>query len=198
MSTDHETFTRLGRVWKFGDSISTDVIMPGAEVLAGRGLGRQPHEWCFHAIRPGWSTMVTRGDIIIAGRNFGCGSGRNAPSLLRAAGVGAVIAESIARTFFRSAVSGALPAVQCTGVMSAFSEGDMCRLNVLTGEVENVATGTVLKGEGWPLGSPPNQILAAGGFEPFLRRVLQEGETFGALGMRGGQSAVAFGDIARE
>ncbi|HLI78071.1 MAG TPA: hypothetical protein VKV02_14090, partial [Acidobacteriaceae bacterium] len=66
-----------GRVWCFGDNISTDLMMPGPQVLAGNSENRPPQLWCFEAVRPGWAAQVQPGDIIVAGRNFGCGSGRN-------------------------------------------------------------------------------------------------------------------------
>ena len=164
---------RVGRAWVFGDHVNTDVMMPGAQVLAGRGLGRPPTDWCFEAIRPGWSSLVRAGDVIVAGKNFGCGSGRNAPALLREAGISAVAADSISRAFFRNSVNCALPALECPGVSEFVTEGATVTIDVSNGTLRMANSDLVLHGLAWMPDSPPYQILLAGGIEEFVRRKLR-------------------------
>jgi 3-isopropylmalate/(R)-2-methylmalate dehydratase small subunit len=163
--------TVAGRAWCFGAGVSTDLIMPGPQVLAGHGAGRPPEQWCFEAIRPGWAAAVRPGDIIVAGANFGCGSARNSAPLLKKLGISAVVADSVARTFFRNAVNTALPVLTCAGVSRLVSDGDRLRVDVTRGTVTNETTGRHALGEPLPPGSPPMQILAAGGFHGFLELV---------------------------
>jgi 3-isopropylmalate/(R)-2-methylmalate dehydratase small subunit len=168
-----------GRVWVFGDHVNTDVIMPGTYVLAGNLQGREPHEWCFEAIRPGWAAQVRPGDILVGGRNFGCGSGRNPAPLLRKLGVQAVLVESAARGFFRNSINSGLPVITCRGVHAVFADGDVMHAEMSTGRVVNDSTGAVLHAEPIPEDSPPAQILAAGGFENFVAELLTSGRVPG-------------------
>ena len=163
-----------GKVWKFGDSISTDLMMPGAQVLAGGGMGKPPHKWCFNANRPGWSDEVQDGDIIVAGRNFGCGSSRNGSQMIQRNGVAAVLAESTSRIFMRNSINIGMPTLWCRGVSEAFDEGDIAELNVTTGEVKNLTKGTTIAAEAWPEDSPPMQILRAGGLMTYIQRMQEE------------------------
>lgn len=164
-----------GRAWVFGNDVNTDVIMPGPEVLVGRA--GEAARWCLHAVRPGWAGLVCPGDILIAGRNFGCGSGRLAPRVLREVGIGAVVAESVARTFFRNAVSLGLPVLSCPTVVDMVSDNDMCAVDVAGGWVRNLTRGTAVRGRPLPVDSPPWQILNAGGIEAFMRRMLAQSAT---------------------
>jgi len=162
-----------GRVWKFGDNISTDLIMPGSQVLANPLLSdEEAAKFCMWANRPGWAQQVQRGDIIVAGRNFGCGSSRPAPRMLKALGISVVVADSIARLFFRNSIHLGFPVLICPGVSQAFEEGDIAEVDLETGQVRNLTRGTVLQGEALPKDSPPYQILKAGGLEPFLKEAV--------------------------
>src|SRR3981189_3350565 len=107
------------RVWKFGDDINTDLMLPGPLLTASEEEQRRA---VFSANRPGWVDQVRRGDIIIGGRNFGTGSSRPAARSLRNLGLGALIAESINGLFFRNAVSFGFLALQRPGITTAFEE----------------------------------------------------------------------------
>ena len=166
--------TYSGKVWKFGDSISTDLMMPGSLVLARRLSEEEGAKYCFAANRPGWTDQVSQGDFIVAGRNFGCGSSRNGARAIQLNGVAAILAESTSRIFLRNAINVALPTLWCKGVSVAFDEGDTAQVDLVTGEVKNLTTGATLQAEPWPEDSPPMQILRAGGLFPFIQRMMVE------------------------
>jgi 3-isopropylmalate/(R)-2-methylmalate dehydratase small subunit len=156
-----------GRVWKFGDNISTDLMLPGY------ATGSSPEEvagFCMRSNRPDWAAQVKPGDIIVAGRNCGCGSSRPAARYLMTLGIQAVLAESISRLFLRNSINSGLVALPCRGVYQIFNEGDIAEVNIATGEVNNVITGASAKGEPLPDGSPPMEILRAGGIIPLLEK----------------------------
>jgi len=164
-----------GKVWKFGDNISTDLMMPGSEVLARPGISDgEAARYCMHANRPDWTTQVLKGDIVIAGRNWGCGSSRPAARLFKELGISAIVADSMARLFFRNAVNIGLPVLVCRGVSNAFEEGDRARANIETGQVSNLSKGIRLQGEALPEDSPPMQILRGGGLASFMRQEMEE------------------------
>jgi 3-isopropylmalate/(R)-2-methylmalate dehydratase small subunit len=159
-----------GKVWKFGDSISTDLMMPGSEILTRPGISdEEAAKFCMHANRPGWAKQVQKGDIVVGGRNWGCGSSRPAARLFKALGIGVIVADSMARIFFRNAVNIGMAVLVCNGVSEAFEEGDQALVNLETGEVSNLSKGLKLQGEALPMDSPPMQILRAGGLDAFMR-----------------------------
>jgi len=165
-----------GKVWKFGDSISTDLMMPGSDVLARPGISsEEAARYCMHANRPDWAAQVQKGDIVIGGRNWGCGSSRSAARLFMALGISVIVAESMSRLFFRNAVNIGLPVLICSEVSKTFEEGDQAQVNIETGEVTNLSKGIKIQGEALPADSPPMQILKAGGLDSFMRHQIQEG-----------------------
>lgn len=164
-----------GKVWKFGDNISTDLLNPGI-VLWGHVPREERLKYCLHAIRPGWTELVSKGDILVAGRNFGCGSSRSAHALLRELGIACIVAESIARLALRNAINSGYPMLVCPGITGIVEEGEELEVNIETGEVTNLTTGKQIKGEAFPPDSPPYQILKAGGIQALLReRLVREG-----------------------
>ena len=164
-----------GRVWKFGDKISTDLMVPGSFVLARRDLDRREAALhCMRANRPDWASQVRPGDILIAGRNFGCGSSRNGSEPLKTLGIAAVIVESVARIHLRNAVNTGLPTLVCPGILDLAEEGQTVRVDIASGSVRNLDTGATLDGDRWEADSPPYQIMMAGGFMPFFKDRLRE------------------------
>jgi len=154
-----------GRVWKFGDDINTDLITPGPYMSLP--LEEMVHH-LFEAIDKEFAEEVRKGDVIVAGRNFGCGSSReSAPAALKAAGISAVIAESFARIFFRNAVAIGLPPVICKDVSRHFRTGDRCSLDLQGLEVKNLSTGKTLTAE--PLPPILFEILERGGLLDLLK-----------------------------
>ena len=154
-----------GRVWKFGDDINTDLMLPGPLLMASEEEQRRA---VFSANRPGWVDEVRPGDIIIGGRNFGTGSSRPAARSLRNLGLGALIAESINGLFFRNAVSFGFLALECPGISSAFEESQTAEIAIETWTVRNRDTGAEL-----PVSPVPEALLSlmtGGGIYPLLEQ----------------------------
>jgi 3-isopropylmalate/(R)-2-methylmalate dehydratase small subunit len=153
------------RTWKVGDNINTDLILPN------RAFYLTPQEqpkFVFSANRPGWSDLVTKGDILIGGRNFGMGSSRPAARSLRNLGLACLVAESINGLFFRNCVNFAFPAMECPGVAEAFEEGDVAAVSFEDASIVNTRTGVRLAGRGMP--AELRTIVAAGGLFPLLEQ----------------------------
>jgi len=157
----------MARAWVFGDDVDTD------QIIAGRYLVKlDPLELAKHVMEtadPKFASEVRKGDVIIAGRNFGCGSSRErAPLALKAAGVSAVVAESFARIFYRNAINLALPVLTSAGVHKGFKTGDRVRVDVRSGKVHNLSTGKVFKAE--PLPDFLSEIIRVGGLLRYMKR----------------------------
>jgi len=152
-----------GRAWIFGDHIDTDVILPEVTVTPEADWPKV----IFRPIAPEFSRDVAEGDILFAGRNFGCGSARSTAKALRMAKVGGVVAESFARNFFRDAINNGLPILVCRGAPRIAEKGNRVRVDLLRGEVGNLDSGETLTGE--PLPSFLVEIIEAGGIVPYLR-----------------------------
>ncbi len=123
-----------GKIWKFGDNIDTDIIIPA------RYLPLPIAEMKFKAmepLRPDFPEIFAKGGIIAAGKNFGCGSSREqAPAVLKELGVSAIIAESFARIFFRNSVNLGIPLIECAGISQEAEEGDRAEINPSEGTVK--------------------------------------------------------------
>jgi 3-isopropylmalate/(R)-2-methylmalate dehydratase small subunit len=164
-----------GKVWKFGDNISTDLMMPAFITDKSVSMsGEERARYCMFSNRPDWSAQVRPGDIIVGGKNFGCGSSRPAALPLITLGISVVIAESVGRIFFRNAINLGLPVMICQGVHQAFKEGEVAEVNIAKGDIRNVSTGKTLQGETLPADSPPMQVLQAGGIASLLEKYLAE------------------------
>lgn len=125
----------MGRVWKYGSDVNTDVIFPGKYTYTVT----DPQEMASHALEdldPEFASKVQKGDIIVAGSNFGCGSSREqAASCLKYAGVEALIAESFARIFFRNAINFGVPAIVCAEAAEALKTGDTVEIDLVAGQI---------------------------------------------------------------
>lgn len=132
-----------GKVWKFGDDVNTDYMAPSFDL--GATLEQQKKR-ILH-IHKGFVEGCRPGDVIVAGRNFGCGSSReNAPHNLRMLGIGCVVAESFGRIFFRNCIAIALPVMACKGVSALFEEGDQLELDFENSIVKTLTRSKELKG----------------------------------------------------
>jgi 3-isopropylmalate/(R)-2-methylmalate dehydratase small subunit len=152
-----------GRVWKFGDDINTDLMLPGPLLTASEEDQRRA---VFSANRPGWVDQVRPGDIIVAGRNFGTGSSRPAARSLRNLGLAGLIAESINGLFFRNAVSFGFLALECRGIHAAFEEGQTAEIAIADWTVRNRDTGAVLAIP--PMPERLLSLMTSGGIFPVL------------------------------
>ncbi len=155
-----------GKVWKYGDDVNTDVIFPGkyTYTISDR------KEMASHALEdldPSFAKEVRPGDIILAGRNFGCGSSREqAATCLKEAGVGAVVAASFARIFFRNAINEGLPLVECPPAVQAIQAGDVIEVDFEGGTL--VAGGETFRFPGLP--ESVMGIVREGGLIPYVRK----------------------------
>ena len=116
-----------GRVWKFGNDINTDLMYP--QICYTMSDEEKP-KYTMSANRPGWSSLVLKNDIIVAGENFGTGSSRPAADNLKALGISAVIAESVNGLFFRNSVNSGLLCIQCPGIMNFADELDILSIDL--------------------------------------------------------------------
>ncbi|MFQ5816234.1 MAG: 3-isopropylmalate dehydratase small subunit [Candidatus Hydrothermarchaeaceae archaeon] len=131
-----------GKVWKFGDDISTDLIAPG-RLFHLRSNLPELAKHVMEDARPGFAGMMSKGDFIVAGDNFGLGSSReHAPTIIRMAGISAVLAKSFARIFYRNCINIGLPALICD--TSGMDEGDELEVDIEKGIVKNLTKGDEL------------------------------------------------------
>ena len=159
-----EAFT--GKVWVLGDDIDTDIIIP-TEYLALKTIDDMK-QYGFSPLRPELAGQIQKGDIIVAGKNFGCGSSREqAPEIIKALGVQCVIAKSFARIFFRNAINLGLLPIICRGLKDKVKDG-----MTLTLDLEKYQVTVQETGETYPcekLGPQAMKILEAGGIKPLMR-----------------------------
>jgi 3-isopropylmalate/(R)-2-methylmalate dehydratase small subunit len=165
MSLDLNRVPR-GRVWKFGDSIETDAINPYYRYPTMDELKQHTME----AYRPEFPKEVKPGDILVAGRNFGCGSSR--PGLvLREVGIVAIVAESVARLFLRNSIARAIPNFMAPGITEIVKDGETLEVDYPEGVVRNVANGASVELRKFP--PLIEEIFACGGLPEFAYRRYQ-------------------------
>lgn len=155
-----------GKVWKLGDDIDTDIIIP-TQFLALESVDAMK-KYAFHPLRPELAGMIEPGDIIVAGKNFGCGSSREqAPEILAALKVGCVIAKSYARIFYRNAFNNGLLLLENDALYDACQEGDEVSVDLEKGQV-------LFGAKEFEVASIPEDLLKmveAGGLVPFMRKL---------------------------
>jgi len=161
-----DNWTFKGRTWVFGDDINTDYMMPGFTPAGSTWEERA--KYCMRANRPGWSEQVKKGDLLIAGRNFGTGSNRPAARVLKVVGIACVAAEDINSLMFRNCVNWGLPAIACKGVSKLFTEGDIAEINLKEGMIINIRTKEKLQAPKIP--DMLLNIMGAGGVIPLLQK----------------------------
>ena len=138
-----------GHVFKYGDNIDTDVIIPARYLNSSDPADLATH--CMEDIDKEFVKKVQKGDIIVANKNFGCGSSReHAPIAIKASGVSCVIAETFARIFYRNAINIGLPIMECPEAAKEIEAGDEVRVDFDSGTVENLTKGTSYKGQAFP------------------------------------------------
>lgn len=160
-----------GRVWKFDDDIDTDVIIPARYLMTFDAKDLAAH--VMEDVDPEFAGKVQEGDIIVAGKNFGCGSSReHAPIAIKGAGVSVVLAKSYARIFYRNGINIGLPLVECPEAVDEAEDGDILEIDTTEGFVVNTRTGnTYTARQHAPY---VQEIVNAGGLmEAVTRRVRQ-------------------------
>lgn len=138
-----------GHVFKYGDNVDTDVIIPARYLNSSDPKELAMH--CMEDIDKDFVSNVKKGDIIVANKNFGCGSSReHAPLAIKAAGVSCVIAETFARIFYRNAINIGLPIVECSDAATAILAGDEVCVDFDTGVITDITTGQTFQGQAFP------------------------------------------------
>lgn len=138
-----------GSVFKYGDNVDTDVIIPARYLNSSDPAELAMH--CMEDIDKEFIQNVKKGDIIVANKNFGCGSSReHAPIAIKAAGVSCVIAETFARIFYRNAINIGLPIIECPQAAAAIEAGDTVEIDFDTGVITDVTKNTSYKGQAFP------------------------------------------------
>ena len=154
-----------GKCWKFGHNIPTDEITP--TYLVWKGFAEMARH-CLESLNPEFPANVQPGDILVAGRNFGCSSGRAvAPKAIKATGVSVVVAERFSRTFYRNGHEVGLPVLEAPGIHEMVETGDRLTVDLVQARVTNLESGQTLQ-----TSPPPDfllEMLEAGGLIPFLK-----------------------------
>ena len=154
-----------GTVFKYGDNVDTDVIIPARYLNSSDPKELATH--CMEDIDKDFVKNVNAGDIIIANKNFGCGSSReHAPIAIKAAGVSCVIAETFARIFYRNAINIGLPIIECPEAAKAISAGDEVKVDFDSGVITNVTTGESFQGQAFP--EFMQKLIACGGLVNYI------------------------------
>jgi 3-isopropylmalate/(R)-2-methylmalate dehydratase small subunit len=158
-----------GTVHKYGRDVDTDVIIPARYLNTSDPAELAAH--CMEDLDPAFVEKVRPGDIIVAGENFGCGSSReHAPVATKAAGVSCVVAASFARIFYRNAFNTGLPIVVCPDAAREVMAGDVLRIDVVAGRVEDLTLGTSYEADAYP--EFMRELVESGGLLPYVRRRL--------------------------
>ena len=158
------------KVWKYGDDINTDMLFPGKYTYSCSTAEEiKPH--LLEDLDPEFSEGVAQGDIVFAGKNFGCGSSREQPVVgLKAVGVQAIVAKSFARIFYRAAINQGLLLVECADAVDVYKDGDKAELSAQEGRIK-------VGGQEFSFPRLPPEILAiseAGGLLPYTREILKK------------------------
>jgi len=156
-----------GKAWKYGDNVNTDAIIPGRYLSTADPKELAKH--CLEDLDPTFANQVQTGDVIVAGKNFGCGSSReHAPLCLRAAGVSCVIAETFARIFLRNAINLGLPVLECPEAARAIQAGHRIEVELSTGQITDRDTGQIFQAKPYP--EFMLEIIDAGGLVPYTMK----------------------------
>jgi len=155
-----------GKVWRYGDNIDTDVIIPARYLNTSNPQELAKH--CMEDIDKTFVTGVKEGDIMVADNNFGCGSSReHAPVAIKASGITCVIAANFARIFYRNAINIGLPLLEVGEDVAKIKAGDTLSVDLETGEIENTTTGEKIQGQ--PLPGFIQDIAQAGGLINYVK-----------------------------
>lgn len=156
-----------GKVFKYGDNVDTDVIIPARYLNTSDAAELASH--CMEDIDKEFVKNVKKGDIMVAGKNFGCGSSReHAPLAIKTSGISCVIAESFARIFFRNSINIGLPILECKEASEDIKNGDDVSIDLSSGKIVNNTSGKVYNAEPFP--PFMQELINAGGLAEYMRR----------------------------
>ena len=156
-----------GHVFKYGDNVDTDVIIPARYLNSPDGNELAKH--CMEDIDKEFVNKVQKGDIIVANKNFGCGSSReDAPLAIKCAGVSCVIAETFARIFYRNSINIGLPIIECPEAAKAIAAGDEVEVDFDSGVITDKTTGQSFQGQAFP--EFMQKIITAGGLVNYINQ----------------------------
>jgi 3-isopropylmalate/(R)-2-methylmalate dehydratase small subunit len=154
-----------GHVLKYGDNVDTDVIIPARYLNSSDPAELAQH--CMEDIDKDFSKRMNKGDIIVASKNFGCGSSReHAPISIKAAGISCVIAETFARIFYRNAINIGLPIIECPEASKGIDDGDEVEIDFNTGIITDITKETTYQGQAFP--EFMQKLIAAGGLVNYI------------------------------
>ncbi|MBE5971630.1 MAG: 3-isopropylmalate dehydratase small subunit [Lachnoclostridium sp.] len=154
-----------GKVYKYGDNVDTDVIIPARYLNITDGMELAKH--CMEDIDKEFIKTVQKGDIMVAQKNFGCGSSReHAPLVIKCAGVSCVIAETFARIFYRNAINIGLPIIECAEAAKSIEAGDEVEIDFDSGMIHNITKNESYKGQAFP--PFMQKIISAGGLINYI------------------------------
>lgn len=154
-----------GKVHRFGDNIDTDVIIPARYLNSSDPEELKLH--CMEDIDPAYVKKMVPGDIIVAGKNFGCGSSReHAPIAIKASGASCVIAETFARIFYRNSINIGLPIIECPEASASIKEGDELSIDFNTGIITDITSGKSYQGQSFP--EFMQKLIDAGGLINYI------------------------------
>lgn len=163
----------IGKTWKFGDNIDTDAIIPARYMNTS-----EPAELAIHCMEdadPEFTSKMSAGDIIVAGKNFGCGSSReHAPIAIKASGVSCVVAESFARIFYRNCINIGLPILECPQAARNIKGGDEVEIDVSTGKITNLTDSSTYMAKPFP--DFMKEIIAVGGLMKYVEKKVKKND----------------------
>lgn len=158
-----------GKAIKYGDNVDTDVIIPARYLNSSEPAELAAH--CIEDIDADFVSKVENGDIIVAAKNFGCGSSReHAPIAIKASGVSCVIAKTFARIFYRNAINIGLPILECPELFEETEEGDRLEVDFDTGTIKNITRNKVFKTQPFPLFM--QEIIANDGLVGYIKKTI--------------------------
>jgi 3-isopropylmalate/(R)-2-methylmalate dehydratase small subunit len=148
-----------GKVFKYGENVDTDVIIPARYLNSSDPAELATH--CMEDLDQEFVHKVSQGDIIVARKNFGCGSSReHAPIAIKASGVSCVIADTFARIFYRNSINIGLPIIECPEAAQAIADGDQIKVDFDSGKIYDLTQGTEYQGQAFP---------------PFMQKIIKSG-----------------------
>ena len=155
-----------GKVFRYGDNVDTDVIIPARYLNTSDAKELAAH--CMEDIDTDFIKNVIAGDMIVADKNFGCGSSReHAPLAIKTAGISCVIAKTFARIFYRNAINIGLPIIECESAVEDIKAGDQIEVDFITGDIVNKTNGNTYKGEPYP--EFMQKLIAANGLVNYIK-----------------------------